>query len=103
MAQALANVPQVKVQAAAKACAAQIKLAFPNLGAVTPAQRQLRVQEADAFAACMRQHGINFPDPSSAAANPSAYLQQIQADSNSPAFKAATPTCKTVMLKDTGQ
>jgi hypothetical protein len=51
----------------------------------------------------MRQHGINFPDPSSAAANSSASLQQIQADSNSPAFKAATPTCKTVMLKDTGQ
>jgi hypothetical protein len=103
MAEALASVPPVKVQAATKACAAQIKLAFPNLAALTPAQRELRVQEVDAFAACMRQHGINFPDPSSAAANSSASLQQIQADSNSPAFKAATPTCKTVMLKDTGQ
>ena len=103
MAEALASFPQVKVQAAATACAAQIKLAFPNVAALTPAQRELRVQEGAAFATCMRLHGINFPDPSSPAANPSAYLQQIQADSNSPAFKAATPTCKTVMLNDTGQ
>lgn len=103
MAEALGSFPQVKLQAATKACAAQIKLAFPNVAALTPAQRELRVQEDDAFAACMRQHGINFPDPSSAPANPSAYLQQIQAASNSPAFKAATPTCKTAMLKDTGQ
>ncbi len=86
MVETLASFPQVKVQAATKACAAQIKLAFPNAAALTPAQRELRVQEENAFAACMRQHGINFPDPSSAAANPSAYVQQIQADSNSPAF-----------------
>jgi len=103
MVEALAQFPPEKVQAATKACAAQIKLAFPNAAALTPAQRELRVQEYDAFAACMRRHGINIPDPSSAATNPAAYLQQIQADSSSPAFKAATPTCKSVALKDTGQ
>jgi hypothetical protein len=100
---ALAGYPQAKVQAAEKACSAEILKAFPNLASLTPAETSKRIQEASAFATCMRSHGIDFPDPTSFASNPSAYLRAVSAiDLSSPAVKAAGTTCRAVVLKDLG-
>ncbi len=99
----LAAYPSVKIQAAEKACASQIGQAFPNATSLSPAQRAQRVQEAVAFSDCMRSHGIDFPDPRTAAANPSAYYQALGSlDVNSPAFKAAGQICRPIALKAGG-
>ena len=103
IARILASYPTSKVQAAEQACASQIRQAFPNLTNLTPAQRAQRVQEARAYAACMRSHGINFPDPSSAAGNTSAYLAQISGlNTSAPSFKSASTTCRAEVLKSAG-
>ncbi len=95
----LGSYPSVKIQAAEKACATQIGRAFPNATSLTPGQRAVRQREGLAFAACMRSHGIAFPDPSSAASDPAAYYQALGSfDINSPAFKSAMKTCTAVAL-----
>jgi hypothetical protein len=96
----IASYPQAKVQAAEQACSSEIKQAFPNLANVTPAERAQRLKEATVFAQCMRAHGINFPDPTTAAANPQAYLKAVTSiDTSSPAYKANAPACRTEALK----
>ncbi len=56
---------QTKVNAVEQACRQYLVVAFPNL-ALTPAQREQRLQALFRFAACMRSHGVpNFPDPGS--------------------------------------
>ncbi|MGO9971437.1 MAG: hypothetical protein ACLP01_01130 [Solirubrobacteraceae bacterium] len=99
----LAAYPSVKIQTAEKACASQIRQAFPNATSLSPAQRAQRVQEGIAFSDCMRSHGIDFPDPRTAANNPSAYYQALGSlDVNSPAFKAAGQICRPVALRAGG-
>lgn len=96
----IASYPVAKVQAAEQACASEIKQAFPNLANITPAEREQRLKQASVFAQCMRAHGINFPDPSSAAADPQAYLKAVSAiDTNSPAYTANAPACRAQALK----
>jgi hypothetical protein len=99
----LASYPANKVQAAEHACASQIRQAFPNATSLTPAQRAQRLQEARAYAACMRGHRINFPDPPSATGNASAYLAQISAlNTSAPSCKSASTTCRAQALKGAG-
>jgi hypothetical protein len=99
----LNSYPQAKVQAALKACATPIKQAFPDIASLTPQQLAQRRQEATDFAACMRSHGIAFPDPSTATSNPSGFLNALRSiDINSPAYKAAAPSCRAQALKDAG-
>ena len=99
----LAGYPRVKIQVAETACATEIRQAFPNATNLTPAQRAQRLQEAVAFAACMRSHAINFPDPSTAASDPSDYYQALESlDTNSPAFTAAARACTALTLKQAG-
>jgi hypothetical protein len=96
----IAGYPQAKVQAAMQACAAEIRQAFPNATALSPAQLAQRRQEARVFAACMRAAGINFPDPSASGSNPIAYLDALSnLDLNSPAVKAKAVTCRGQALK----
>jgi hypothetical protein len=103
VAQILAGYPHAKVLAAEKACDAQIRAANPAATTLTPAQRQLRLKVADIFAACMRAHGINFPDPASAAKDPTAFYQALQKlPTGSPAYKTAGGICRTQALKETG-
>ncbi len=66
----LGSYPSVKVQAAEKACATQIRRAFPNATGLTPGQRAVRQREGLAFSACMRSHGIAFPDQAAMRATP---------------------------------
>ncbi len=92
-----------KVQAAETGCAGEIHQAFPNLTALSPAQRAKRLRQAILFAECMRSHGINFPDPTTAASNPSGYAQALTSlDTGSPAFKSAAKMCSASTLKQTG-
>ena len=96
----IASYPQAKVQAAEQACASELKQAFPNLANVTPAEQAQRLKEATVFAQCMRAHGINFPDPTTAAANPQAYLKAVSAiNTSSPAYKSTAPSCRSQALK----
>jgi len=96
----IASYPQAKVQAAEQTCASEIKQAFPNLANVTPAEQEQRLKEATVFAQCVGAHGINFPDPTTAQANPQAYLKAVSSiDTSSPAYKAAAPSCRSQALK----
>jgi hypothetical protein len=99
----IAGYPPAKIQAAEQSCASEIKQAFPNLANVTPAQQAQRRREATVFAQCMRAHGINFPDPSTALSDPSAYLKAVTSiNTSSPAYKAVAPGCRTEALKAGG-
>lgn len=92
--------PNTKVQAALQACAASIRQAFPNLTNVTPAQQAQRRQALVVFSQCMRAHGINFPDPSTAASNPAAYYGAIGSlPTSTAAYKAAGVICRAEALK----
>jgi hypothetical protein len=99
----LSKYPTSKLQSAEKACAAQIKQAFPNATSLSPAQRAKRLQEAQAFSTCMRSHGIPFPDPASLASDPLGFYRALAAlNTNSPAVKADATTCRAQALKDAG-
>jgi hypothetical protein len=100
--QIIASYPASRVQAVLQACNASVRQAFPNLMGtdLTPAQLSQRRHEALAFAQCMRASGINYPDPTAAAANPAAALDEIQSlATSSPAFKTASKTCSAEALK----
>jgi hypothetical protein len=67
---------------------------LPNGGQPTPAQIAQRQQQALAFSACMRAHGIkDFPDPANGAirlhSGPGSDL-----DSNNPTFQKAQQACQ---------
>ena len=99
----LASFPAVKVKAAEQACMGEIRQAFPNATSLTPAERTQRIEEAQAFASCMRSHGIDYPDATSYVGNPSGYVKALSAlDVNSPAFKTTGKACKAQALKDAG-
>lgn len=104
MLSAIASYPAVKVEAAERACATQLRQAFPNAASQTPAERARRLQELEAFATCMRAHGLSsYPDPSAYATNPAGLLKAIASvDRASPAYKSAAPSCRKQALKDTG-
>ncbi len=97
--------PTVKVQSAEKACYSSLRQAFPNAFGtdLNPGQLAERRQQGVLFADCMRTHGINYPDPTTATANPAAAASQITSlDTSSPAFKAAGKTCEAEALKASG-
>jgi hypothetical protein len=98
----IAGYPPARVQAAEKVCQSELKQAFPNLFNLSSAQIAQRRQQALAFAQCLRSHGIYFPDPTSVTSNPAAYIQTLTALSNTPAYEAAAPGCRTQALKASG-
>jgi hypothetical protein len=58
---------------------------------------QDKVQAARNWARCMRQHGINLPDPKLTG---DGIGQQLPAEVNSPKFKAAEQACRQYQLGD---
>jgi hypothetical protein len=81
---------QAKVNTVEQACRQYLVVAFPNL-ALTPAQREQRLQALFRFSACMRSHGVpSFPDPNSG----KVAISQAQINPNSPAFKSAVTQCR---------
>lgn len=98
--QALRNIDRTKLQAAQKACAKFRTQAFGN---ITPAQRQAFQDAFTKFAACMRAHGVDLPDPgtggpggggagSPAGGAPPAGRPRI--DRNDPKVQAAQKACQ---------
>jgi hypothetical protein len=84
---------QTKVNSVEQACRQYLVVAFPSL-ALTPAQREQRLQALTRFAVCMRSHGVpNFPDPGAGAAS----IKPGAVDPNSPAFKSAVTSCQSLL------
>jgi hypothetical protein len=85
-----------KVQAAYQAC----RNVLPNGGQPTPQQLAKARQDALAFSACMRRHGLpDFPDPSFSSGGGGIGVHvHVQVggdlDPQSPAFQAATRACE---------
>lgn len=84
---------QTKINSVLQACRQYLLEAFPNL-ALTPAQREQRLQALTRFAACMRSHGVSgFPDPGAGAAA----IKPGAIDPNSPVFKSAATSCRSLL------
>jgi hypothetical protein len=80
-------------QAAVKACASLQSGAF-GFANLTPAQRAQRQQQLVKFAACMRAHNINMPDPTSNNGGGFGLFRSIPSSvRNSPAFTSASKAC----------
>jgi hypothetical protein len=91
----LGSYPAAKVRTALRACAADVRAAFPGALNFTPAQRAQRLRSGGSFASCMRTRGIAFPTPATAAGNPSAYFRALGSlRVNSPAYRAAASACR---------
>ena len=83
------NIDRTKLQAAAKACQ---KYQQAAVGTISDAQRQ-EFQDAFAkFSACMRQNGVDIPDPGSGNGPPAGGGGQI--DRSDPKVQAATKACQ---------
>ncbi|WP_238016366.1 hypothetical protein KZZ52_57970 [Dactylosporangium sp. AC04546] len=76
-----------KVLEASEAC----QEFLPNGGALKNLSPE-QLEQARAFAKCMREHGVNMPDPDPNTGLSSFLKSDI--DVNSPAFKAAAEACK---------
>jgi len=89
--------PRATFQAALKACDKYRRQAFGN---ITPQQRQEFRDAFVKFAACMRQHGVDVPDPSS---GPPANGQRRRLpDRNDPTVQAAMKACQSQLPKRPG-
>jgi hypothetical protein len=77
---------QAKVSAAQQAC----KQYAPN-GGQPPSMSPEQVEQARKYAACMRQHGVDFPDP-----QPDGGFKVTNINPNDPKFKAASQACESV-------
>jgi hypothetical protein len=81
-----------KVDAAQKACQQYLDKAQGTAKTPTPQEQQEMQQKALDFAKCMRDHGINFPDPQFSDGKATQSVAS-GVDPNSPAFKSASDTC----------
>ena len=81
-------------QQAQRACQHFLDEAVNNASGpkVSAADRAKAQAAALKFAACMRKHGIDFPDPT--VQSNGAVTQQLQVDPNDPSFQAAQDACK---------
>jgi hypothetical protein len=107
---ALRNYPRAEIQAATKACQQYLSAAFPA-ATLTPAQRAERTQELVKYAACMRSHGVNIPDPTTTGGGPggggfgfgagggAAGGTSFRSLLNTPAYKTANTACASLRPK----
>ncbi|MFI5913693.1 hypothetical protein [Dactylosporangium sp. NPDC051541] len=79
-----------KAVAAASACQQYL----PNGGTLQNLSPE-QLEQARAFAKCMREHGVDMPDPDPITGM--AAIVNSGIDFNSPTFKAATEACKSVV------
>jgi hypothetical protein len=78
-----------------KTAAEKCQELLPNGGRPTLQQQRIVKQAALRFARCMRAHGVpSFPDPTASGAL--AIGKKAGVDPNSPRFKAAQQSCKTL-------
>jgi hypothetical protein len=86
------GVPQSTLRSAMSACRQYTKAAFGNF---SPG-RQTQFQDAFVkYAACLRQNGIDVPDPTfSSGGGPGAFSQALQQAQQSPNFQAVNAKCE---------
>jgi hypothetical protein len=84
-----------KIQAAAKDCEAKTGYRIPSFQNQSDQQKQAQLQQALKLAACMRQHGVNMPDPT--INDQGISIPSGGADPNSPAFQEAFKACQGVL------
>ena len=91
----LRNADPAKLRTAMQACQKYQQAAFGN---ISPAQRQEFRDAFTKFAACMRQHGVNVPDPGTGTGGPGAGAGgggiRNRLDQNDPKVKAAMTACR---------
>jgi hypothetical protein len=97
----LRNYSQAQVTAARQACQKYFTAAFPQLN-ISPQQRAQLQQQLVKFAACMRSHGVNVPDPTfngggGAGGGGFGFRQGFSSSQrNSPAFQTALKACQSL-------
>jgi hypothetical protein len=83
-----------KFQAAQRAC----RKVLPNGGQATPAQQAKATEQALAFSACMRKHGVrDFPDPNFSSGHGVIQIKGgpgSDLNPSSPTFQAAMTACR---------
>jgi hypothetical protein len=86
---------QAKLDAARQACQSYLDKVKSNSTPMDPAKVEEERQKQLAFAQCMRDHGIDFPDPQVSSDGGGINVQQggPGVDPNSPGFKEAFDTC----------
>jgi hypothetical protein len=67
---------------------------------LSPAERAARQDQLLKFARCMREHGVNVPDPETNGGRLSLKIQDV--DPSSPAFQAAQKACQGLRPKPPG-
>jgi hypothetical protein len=86
---------QAKLDEAQKACQSYLDKVKSNAPPIDPAKVEEEKQKQLAFAQCMRDHGIDFPDPQVSSNGAGIEVQQggPGVDPNSPGFKEAFDAC----------
>ena len=97
------NFNPTKFRAARQACQKYAAAAFPKL---TPQQRAELQDRLVKFAQCMRQHGVNVPDPTTSGPGGGFFIrrrvQGAGVDPRSPAFQTAAKACQSLLPKRPG-
>jgi hypothetical protein len=92
-----ADVDKAKLDEAQKACQSYLDKVKSNAPPMDPAKVEEEKQKQLAFAQCMRDHGIDFPDPQVSSNGGGVEVQQGElgagVDPNSPGFKEASDAC----------
>jgi hypothetical protein len=86
---------QAKLDEAQQACQSYLDKVKSNAPPIDPAKVEEERQKQLAFAQCMRDHGIDFPDPQVSSNGAGIQVQQggPGIDPNSPGFKEAFDAC----------
>ncbi|MBV9838401.1 MAG: hypothetical protein JO156_09785 [Solirubrobacterales bacterium] len=99
----LGSYPDAKVQSALKACAGQIRQAFPAAAALSPAQQAQRSRALVVFSQCMRARGIDYPDPGTAGSDPAGFYRALGSlPTNTPAYRTLATACRARALQVVG-
>jgi hypothetical protein len=76
-----------------KACADLIADVAPQMGEIDPEAQEKMLEQARAFAKCMREHGVDMPDPQ---ASPNGGMTQtLNVSPDDPALDSAQKACAT--------
>jgi hypothetical protein len=91
------DVDKAKMDAAQAACQSILDKVKSTMQPMDPARMEEEKQKLLAFAQCMRDHGIDFPDPQISSDGGGLQVQMggPGVDTSSPGFKEANDTCST--------
>ena len=85
--------PMAAIDEASKACAEFIADIAPQIGEIDPEAQEKMLEQARAFAKCMREHGVDMPDPQ---ASPGGGMTQaLTISPDDPSMETAQAACAT--------